>query len=97
MSGLVYGGQPGKIVEMALIGKGWRLVTSQFILDEVERNIIKCGVSRWKARLLKRRLSDAAEFSVPAGQLKIRGLDAGDGCVPRMVEIFWRASRMNAA
>ena len=78
VSGLVFGGQPGKIVDQALIGKNWRLVTSQHILDEVERNTIKCGVSRWKVRRLVQRLADAAEFSTPKGQLKLPSLEPGD-------------------
>ena len=80
VSGLAYGGLPGKIVDLVL-AKHIRLATSEFILDEVERNLRKCGQDRWTASFLRRRLTDLAEFYTPKGQLKIKGISPADALV----------------
>ena len=77
VSGIVYGGVPGTIVDM-VFAKELRVVTSAFILDEVERNAMKCGQDRWTIRFLRRRLEELAEFSEPKGNIKVKGVESGD-------------------
>jgi len=87
VSGIVYGGVPGTIVDM-VFAKELRMVTSAFILDEVERNTMKCGQDRWTIRFLRKRLEELAEFSKPRGQIKIKGVEPGDLMV---LETAWLA------
>ncbi|MBI2605729.1 MAG: putative toxin-antitoxin system toxin component, PIN family [Deltaproteobacteria bacterium] len=87
VSGIVYGGLPGVIVDL-VFAKDLRLVTSEFILDEVERNAMRCGQDRWSIRFLRHRLEELAEFTNPKGHIKVRGVDPGDAMV---LETAWLA------
>lgn len=71
ISGFVFSGAPSIVIDYAL-KKKFNLVLSNFILDEIERNLIsKFDVTRAEVRKLRQRITKIADVYEPAGQLKV--------------------------
>ena len=71
LSGIVFGGIPAEIVHLAMKQK-FQVVTSDFILDEVERNLVqKFEVPSKKARKLIYRISQIADAYKPQGTVNV--------------------------
>ncbi len=71
LSGIVFAGPPAEIVQRALKNK-FQLVTSNIILDEVERNLIhKFDVPKKKTKALIYRISQIADVYEPKGSVVV--------------------------
>ena len=71
LSGITHSGIPSEIVNLAL-QKKFRLITSTFILEELERNLIKkFDVASGKARKLIDRIANIADMYDPKGTIKV--------------------------
>ncbi|MBS1960392.1 MAG: putative toxin-antitoxin system toxin component, PIN family [Bdellovibrionales bacterium] len=71
LSGIVFTGAPAEIVQLAFKQK-FQVVTSDFILDEVERNLVKkFDVPARKAKNLIYRISQIADVYQPNGTVTL--------------------------
>lgn len=71
LSGLIFSSAPAEIVDLAL-RKQFHLVLSSFILDEVERNLIKkFSVQPTSAAQLRYRIAEIADVYEPEGNVDI--------------------------
>ena len=71
LSGIIFTGVPSEIVQLAMKQK-FQVVTSEFILDEVERNLVhKFDVPVKKARNLIYRISQIADVYQPQGTVSV--------------------------
>jgi len=71
LSGIIFSGIPAEIVQLAMKQK-FHVVTSDFILEEVERNLVhKFDVPTKKARHLIYRISQIADMYQPKGTVNI--------------------------
>jgi uncharacterized protein len=86
LSGLAYSGPPAEIVTLALNRK-FQIVTSIFMLDELERNLInKFHIEPRKAKKLIFRIIQIADVYEPKGTIKIIDKCPGDNIV---LETAW--------
>ena len=71
LSGIVFTGIPAETVQLAMKQK-FQVVTSDFILEEVERNLVqKFDVPSKKARNLIYRISQIADVYQPKGTVNV--------------------------
>ncbi|PWU16414.1 MAG: putative toxin-antitoxin system toxin component, PIN family [Bdellovibrio sp.] len=71
LSGIAYSGPPAEVVTMAM-GRKFQIVTSSFILDEMERNLVtKFGVHFKKAKALRFRIAQIADVYDPKGTVRV--------------------------
>ena len=71
LSGIVFAGVPAEIVQLAMKQK-FQVVTSNFILEEVERNLVqKFDVPTKKAKNLIYRISQIADVYQPKGTVSV--------------------------
>lgn len=86
VSGIIFSGAPAEIVSLAFSRK-FHLVTSLFILDELERNLVnKFSQSPRKIRKLIYRISEIADVYDPKGTVHLIKECPGDNFV---LETAW--------
>ena len=86
LSGLAFSGVPSQIVTMAMNRK-FQIVTSLFILDEMERNLVqKFDVPTRKARQLRTHIEKIGDVYDPKGTVRVVAGHAADNLV---LETAW--------
>jgi putative PIN family toxin of toxin-antitoxin system len=86
LSGIAFSGSPSEIVNMAM-GRKFQIVTSSFILDEVERNLVsKFHIHSKKASALRFRIAQIADVYDPKGTVHVVQNHAADNMV---LETAW--------
>jgi putative PIN family toxin of toxin-antitoxin system len=85
ISGLLFHGSPAKVVDLAMKRK-FHTILSQQILDELDRNLIKLGVTSKATQRLIDRITEISDIYKPSGQVKIIENNKGDNLV---LETAW--------
>lgn len=86
LSGIAFSGIPAQIVTLALNRK-FQIVTSLFILDELERNLAnKFDVPAKKARNLRSHIAQVADVYDPKGTVRVVPNHSADNLV---LETAW--------
>ncbi len=81
ISGIIFGGAPGKIVQLAL-DKKFVVITSSAILDEVTRVLeSKFELSSKDVKRLRSRIIQVADVYEPPGELKVIAADPDDDII----------------
>jgi putative PIN family toxin of toxin-antitoxin system len=81
ISGIIFGGAPGKVVQLAL-DKRFVVITSGAILNEVERVLAtKFELPSKDVKRLRNRIIQVADVYEPPGELKVIAADPDDDII----------------
>jgi putative PIN family toxin of toxin-antitoxin system len=81
ISGIIFGGSPGKVVQLAL-DKKFIVIASSAILDEVARVLeTKFEQSSKDVKRLRNRIIQVADIYEPPGELKVIDADPDDDII----------------
>ncbi len=85
ISGLLFHGSPAKVVDLAMKRK-FQIILSQQILDELDRNLVKLGVTVKASQKLLDRITEISDVYQPSGLVKVIANNHGDNLV---LETAW--------